>query len=465
MLRFLAALALSVAFVSLTISILGREGTVAVLTQAPSLQVPVSAAGRPAGIAVGNPDAGVLGLDDFSGSAQDAWPSAAKGGSYVLVGPADDFAEQSGAGIIRTPAGQVRGATLSGVQARDVDLHVKVAVDHPAAGGDEFAYLALRQQDDLTNYLARLRLDVNHKAWIQFARKIGANTDLLGAERAVDFGAGDTSIWLRAVAVGDQPTTLRLKAWTDGATEPQDWQYTVTDSQPDLAGPGAVGLQTYVSVRATNAPITFRFSDFRVSPAGLDVLAQKLAPSPTAVPVSAASSVASPPTPTAVPSPAAVETASDVWPTVGPELDSAWGNDTPRTLSLLDAYLTQFPDDQAARDKMYAALLASAQDLEDSGDRAGAIAELNRAHNLLPTRGEANVELTRLGGAPSAQAESLPAPTPVAPRAAAVQTTRSTQAPPPAIRPAPPAQAPAAAEIRAPVPTPTKIPFAIPTGP
>src|SRR4029079_12100141 len=67
-------------------------------------------------------------------------------------------------------------------------------------------------------------------------------------------------IWMRALVTGVNPTTVRVKAWADGTTQPANWQSTATDSAPELQLAGGVGLHTYMS--STNAPVTFSFDDF-----------------------------------------------------------------------------------------------------------------------------------------------------------------------------------------------------------
>ena len=41
---------------------------------------------------------------------------------------------------------------------------------------------------------------------------------------------------------GASPTTIRIRAWVDGTTEPTTWTYTGTDSVAALQAPGGVGL-------------------------------------------------------------------------------------------------------------------------------------------------------------------------------------------------------------------------------
>jgi hypothetical protein len=64
--------------------------------------------------------------------------------------------------------------------------------------------------------------------------------------------------------VGAGPTTIRIKAWADGQTEPANWQYTATNSAANLQVAGNPGFRIYISGGTNNAPITFGFDDYLV---------------------------------------------------------------------------------------------------------------------------------------------------------------------------------------------------------
>jgi len=65
---------------------------------------------------------------------------------------------------------------------------------------------------------------------------------------------------------GANSTTLRAKVWKEGTTEPASWQTTTTDSTAALQAAGAVGLYSYLSSSATNAPVTATIDNFVVTP-------------------------------------------------------------------------------------------------------------------------------------------------------------------------------------------------------
>lgn len=180
------------------------------------------------------------------------------------------------------------------------------------------------------------------------------------------------------------------------------------------------------------------------------------------------SNAAVPNTPTMVPSPTLepavsvaetntpTPTAEEAWAGVQPGLESAWGNDTQRTVALLDGFVARFPNYAPARDKLYAALIASGVELAAAGETAASAGRFAQAQTLLPARGEAAATARALTPTPS------PTPPPRAPdppptagqpdQRAVVVPARPRPAPPP-----PPVLAPPA--VLVPPPTPTKQPF------
>jgi hypothetical protein len=423
-------------------------------------------------------ESALLGADNFARAATDSWPAASKGGDYTLLGPAADFGVGLGAGLIRTPSGAARAATLLGVNARDVDVRTRIVTDRAADTGDQFAFVVIRRIDEATNYQGRVRFDAAHSAWLQAARTVHGSTEMLGEETLVpDYTHSPASaLWLRAAAAGDAPTELRLKAWPDGQPEPETWQYAANDSDASLGAPGAVALQTYVSARETNGPVTFRFSDLRVVAATPEtLLAAPLnlpPPTPTPRPTEPPSTPTVVVAPTRVP-PTATPTAepptsTQVWAGLQGELDALWGRDTERSIALLDGFIARFPDHETAREKLYAALIARAHDLVLDDDPEHAVEQLERAEALFPARGEAPAALALLTPTPVPVREqpvvqpvvpAAPRPVTSAPPPAAPRPAPARPAPPPPPPPPPPAQP---VVVQRPAPTPTKVPFVVP---
>lgn len=57
---------------------------------------------------------------------------------------------------------------------------------------------------------------------------------------------------------GAGSSTLNAKVWKTGTPEPTTWQLTSTDTTAALHSAGAVGICSYLSGSATNAPITLK---------------------------------------------------------------------------------------------------------------------------------------------------------------------------------------------------------------
>ena len=72
----------------------------------------------------------------------------------------------------------------------------------------------------------------------------------------------------RLQAQGSGTTTLRAKFWESGTSEPAGWTLTSTDTTAALQNPGGVGLWSYLSTSATNAPITLRVDDLQATQLG-----------------------------------------------------------------------------------------------------------------------------------------------------------------------------------------------------
>jgi hypothetical protein len=189
------------------------------------------------------------------------------GGTWALTGPLDDFSVNGTAGLMTVPAiGQpgARTAILPAVTARDVDVLVKVAINRMPTGNN--AYVSLLARRGSSDYRGRLRLSTAGTTFLQVAHAVGDTETFVGSEvnAHTSFGA-NTAIWVRMQVQGASPTTVRMRAWADGALEPSTWAYTATDSTAGLQTAGAVGLQSRLSSSATSAPTVFSYDGFAVT--------------------------------------------------------------------------------------------------------------------------------------------------------------------------------------------------------
>ena len=123
-----------------------------------------------------------------------------------------------------------------------------------------------RRIDASTEYRAKVRFAADGGVFIQPTLVSGGVETSLGSEVRVAGLAPAVGIfiWLHATFSGTNPTTISMRAWADGSAEPATWQLTLTDATAALQAPGTVGLRTFLSGTATNAPVVMTFDDFTV---------------------------------------------------------------------------------------------------------------------------------------------------------------------------------------------------------
>jgi PKD repeat protein len=207
-------------------------------------------------------------LDAFARTLTNAWGNADLGGAWTSAGSAANFSVAGGQGRIRmNTAGAGPGMAMNGVSSSDTDLRVRVGADKAATGGGIYLTVQPRLLANGNRYYADVRLISGGAVSVSLGRTIsGADTNLQTVTVAgLNVAAGDL-VNVRAQAVGTSPTTVRVKVWATGGEEPAGWTASVTDSTAGLQVAGGLGLRTYLSGSATNAPVLGLFDDLSVSP-------------------------------------------------------------------------------------------------------------------------------------------------------------------------------------------------------
>ncbi len=168
---------------------------------------------------------------------------------------------------MRVAAGANRSATLTSVSAADVDLSFRAALNKLPAGNSQYLYGISRRVSATAEYRAKIRIAPTGAVYLQAGSVVGGIETSLGSEVRVTglTAAPGTFVWLRTQVVGRSPTTIRMRAWADGAPEPSTWQVVTSDSAPGLQVAGGVGLRAYTSGTVSNGPITVSFDDLRVT--------------------------------------------------------------------------------------------------------------------------------------------------------------------------------------------------------
>jgi hypothetical protein len=159
--------------------------------------------------------------------------------------------------------------TLSGVSSSDTEVQVSIALDKAATGGGTYLTVRPRQVTTSDYYF----VDAHHQSTGAVRLILGRTAG--GAETALravtvpglSVSPGD-QLRMRVQAVGTSPTTLQAKLWHVGDAEPASWTVSTTDSSTSLQAAGALGLRTYLSGSATNAPQVASFDDLWAGPTG-----------------------------------------------------------------------------------------------------------------------------------------------------------------------------------------------------
>lgn len=208
--------------------------------------------------------------DGFNRTVENGWGSANTGGAWSLQGSPANFDVNGTDGTILLNSPNVtRSAYLLNVSAQDVEATFRVKTDKVAEGGAQIMYFVVRHMNNNTHYLGRIRLPTDGTIRIQATAEVNGTQTNIGGEKTLSGVSQETETYLhlKGQVVGTNPTTIRLKVWVEGQPEPADWLYTVTDSTPELQGPGSVGLRSYVATTATNTPVLYSFNNFKVTSA------------------------------------------------------------------------------------------------------------------------------------------------------------------------------------------------------
>ena len=194
--------------------------------------------------------------DTFTRTLATGWGSADKGGAWTTTGSRATFAVTGTNGQVTVQAGATGTARLSSTSWQDSDVVGRFWLDSVPTGGGEYTSVVVRGASG-GDYRARVRVQSTGVVQVSLT-KVVAGTETALTTSATVSGVTYTPgmvLRVRTEAQGVSPTTLRIKAWVDGTTEPSAWQQTVTDSTAGLQAAGSIGVVGYLSASATAAVV------------------------------------------------------------------------------------------------------------------------------------------------------------------------------------------------------------------
>ena len=207
--------------------------------------------------------------DAFNRTVSNGLGTADTGGPWSVTGSASNYSVASGTGRLRiATAGSGNYAYLGSVSSSSTDMYLELASDKPVTGSGLYLSAVGRRIAGSGDYRAKARVTSTGAVGLSLVR-----TTASGAETAIqsdltigglNYAIGDR-LALRLQVTGTGTTTVRAKIWEVGTAEPAGWQRSVTDTTAALQAAGGVGLTTYLSSSATNAPITVLLDNVRAA--------------------------------------------------------------------------------------------------------------------------------------------------------------------------------------------------------
>ncbi|HXB14063.1 MAG TPA: DUF1565 domain-containing protein, partial [Bacteroidia bacterium] len=234
-----------------------------------------------------NIQAATYASDSFARSDTGSWGSADIGGAYTLQGTTTNYNVDGSEGTMAVQGAGVAStdeAWLGSVSEQDVEIVAKVAINKVPTGDNGFIYLVARHQPSNNEYRARLRVSTGGGIFVGAVHvtAITSGSDTLIGSESASLGTytANTYYWVDMQVQGTNPTTINIRAWKDGTTEPSTWNYTGTDSTAALQTTGTVGLGARTASSGTTFPWTFSYESLSVT----DPIIPTATPMPTPTP-------------------------------------------------------------------------------------------------------------------------------------------------------------------------------------
>ena len=208
-----------------------------------------------------------LAQDTFSRTLASGWGSADTGGPWTLGGVATRWSVSGGLGRVSLNAGDGYTASLQGISSSDSQLELAVTTDKVPTGGGQYISIIGRRVTTTADYRAKIRFAADGSTAVWLTRNESATETVLTSLTVpgLVYNAGDR-MQVKLQTYGTNPTTMRVKIWKAGTTEPTAWTLTATDSAAAIQAPGYIALYAYLSGSTTNGPVGYGLDDLWVGP-------------------------------------------------------------------------------------------------------------------------------------------------------------------------------------------------------
>ncbi len=204
--------------------------------------------------------------DTFDRTVAAGFGTADIGGAWTATSTANEVS--GGAGLFKMArAGSGPTAYLDATKRSSTDLRMNLTVDKPATGGGLYLTAYGRRISSTLDYRTTVLLTNANKAiLILGSNQDGTSVNLAPAVTLPGTVLAGDVIHLRMQTFGVGTTTVRTKMWLNSQSEPSAWTVSADSTFGNLQAPGAVGLGTYLSGSATNAPVVVSLRDLTAEP-------------------------------------------------------------------------------------------------------------------------------------------------------------------------------------------------------
>ncbi|WP_372966766.1 PKD domain-containing protein [Microbacterium sp.] len=201
----------------------------------------------------------VIAKDAFERTASSSWGSADVGGAWTTTGGSAAFSVGDGVGKFALAPAATREARLAAVSGTNTVTSLTLASSNATSGG-AFNFTVNGRQVGSDTYSGRVKVEATGAIRLYLLRNETAigNSVLLSG----NYTAGE-KLSIALSVRGTSPTSLALKVWRTGTTEPTSPQLQATDTTAALQAAGSVGLKMAVSsVSSVSTVVTI--DDYKV---------------------------------------------------------------------------------------------------------------------------------------------------------------------------------------------------------
>jgi hypothetical protein len=210
-----------------------------------------------------------LARDDFKRTVSGGWGSADMGGAWSIPDGASFFSVRNWAGQVKLTPGDGYTALLRSVSSANTDLSLAINVNSLAGSTGHWIDLIGRDVTGQGRYAAQLELANDGKLNVWLVKDVnGTRTSFAsGTVSGLAFNPANT-LRARLQVTGTGPTNMRVKVWSDGATEPATWALSASDATSGLQQAGNPGIYAYTGGSVSAGPVVVSVGDLLVTNGG-----------------------------------------------------------------------------------------------------------------------------------------------------------------------------------------------------